>query len=707
MTKNRKTEHPPVIQRDFDEKLLNTSSLGSAIFTPDGKCLSGNEAMKSIVGPMSELAVQEEWIETVAWQKFGLLVDKEEVLSKGVEKRREIHLVTTSQDDLWLDCRLNVLATDDGPRLLLLVDDITHQKQAENALRESEEMLRGILSVSPVGIGLTQDRKIKWVNEAWAKMFGFESKDEWEGKSARLVYASREEYERVGKLLYESVAPGEGAETDAKFRTKDGTRFDGYVRIRALDPAEPDKGTIAIMYDITDRKKAEEALRESEERFRTLFEAAEDAIFIKDSDLRYTYVNPAMEELFGMPSSKILGRRAEHFFGEETGKLIRDSDNRVLAGQSVENEYTRTLQRVSRTVHEIRVPLKNIAGHIVGICGISREVTESKSAALARVIPVPEQYPSPAMQAALRQAKYAAAADSIILLLGESGSGKDYLARWIHDHSRRSSGPYFALNCAAISKELAESELFGHEAGAFTGAGGRKRGLLELAEGGTLLLNEIGELPLSLQSKLLTFLDTKSFLRVGGDKAIHINARLIAATNRNLETEVSEGRFLSALFYRLNVFAIEVPALRDRTEDIPMLAEEIMSALAVELQVAAPLPLDSRDMNLLKRYTWPGNVRELRNVLERALMLSSGGRLNIMLPSREDFSDEWAHVVRFVPSRPLHEVLDEVTHALVDFALQYCRGSKKETARLLKISRGALYRYMTRLGITRDNGTHN
>ncbi len=165
--------------------------------------------------------------------------------------------------------------------------------------------------------------------------------------------------------------------------------------------------------------------------------------------------------------------------------------------------------------------------------------------------PIAEAYPSKAMRAALHEARLAAATDSIILLQGESGSGKDYLARWIHDHSRRAPGPYFAVNCAAISKELAESELFGHERGSFTGALGRKRGLLELAEGGTLLLNEIGELTLPLQSKLLTFLDTRSFLRVGGEKSITVNARLIAATNRSLDTEVAQGRFLSPLFYRI------------------------------------------------------------------------------------------------------------------------------------------------------------
>jgi len=144
------------------------------------------------------------------------------------------------------------------------------------------------------------------------------------------------------------------------------------------------------------------------------------------------------------------------------------------------------------------------------------------------------------MGAALNEARLAASTDSIVLLQGESGSGKDYLARWIHDHSRRAPGPYLAVNCAAISKDLAESELFGHERGSFTGALGRKRGLLELAEGGTLLLNEIGELTLSLQSKLLTFLDTRSFFRVGGEKSITVNARIIAATNRSLEERLQK-----------------------------------------------------------------------------------------------------------------------------------------------------------------------
>ena len=236
-------------------------------------------------------------------------------------------------------------------------------------------------------------------------------------------------------------------------------------------------------------------------------------------------------------------------------------------------------------------------------------------------------------------------------LQGESGSGKDYLARWIHDHSKRALSPYFSLNCAAITRELAESELFGHERGAFTGAHSRKRGLLELAEGGTLLLNEIGELPLSLQSKLLTFLDTRSFLRVGGEKPHNVNARIISATNRSLDKEVEEGRFLSALFYRINVFGINVPPLRDRIEDIPVLLEEIMSRLAAELQLTQLPYIDPAFAIALARYDWPGNVRELRNALERSLMLSDGRSLSLTLPSVQESPHDWSHVSSF----PVHE----------------------------------------------------
>jgi len=311
------------------------------------------------------------------------------------------------------------------------------------------------------------------------------------------------------------------------------------------------------------------------------------------------------------------------------------------------------------------------------------------------------------MRGTLEKARFAAARDSIVLICGESGSGKDYVAQWIHGHSRRANGPFFAINCAALPQELAESELFGHEPGAFTGARARKRGLLELAEGGTILLNEIGELSLTLQSKLLTFLDTKSFVRVGGERSIHINARLLAATHRNLEEEVEAGRFLPALFYRLNVFSVHVPPLRERPEDLPLLCEQIMTPLASEMQLTELPVIDSSALNALSEYLWPGNVRELRNVLERALMLWDRGRFELSIPLLKTEPHEWSYTVDFPSDRSLDDVTDEMTASMCKEALRRCRGKRKAAARVLGISRNSLYRYMKRFGLALENGTKN
>ena len=303
---------------------------------------------------------------------------------------------------------------------------------------------------------------------------------------------------------------------------------------------------------------------------------------------------------------------------------MRELDLRVLSGQSVEEQRALSINGVEAIWDIFKVPLRDASGAIVGLCAIARDVTDWRQQP-----PLPRDilYKSEAMLSTLKLAQAAAKKGSTILLLGESGSGKDYVARLIHENSGRSTGPYFSINCAAIPSELAESELFGHEKGAFTGAGARKRGLLELAEGGTLLLNEIGELPLLLQAKLLTFLDTRRFTRVGGEKEITVNVRLLAATNRDLRKEVKKGRFREDLYYRIDVLTIKVPPLRERREDIPILVGQILQRLHAELQFAKPPWIGEQTMELLKAYRWPGNVRELRNVLERAVMLSDGAAI--------------------------------------------------------------------------------
>ncbi|HMK35646.1 MAG TPA: sigma 54-interacting transcriptional regulator [Desulfomonilaceae bacterium] len=458
---------------------------------------------------------------------------------------------------------------------------------------------------------------------------------------------------------------------------------------------------VGTFLDITSRKKAEQALHEAEGRFRAVFEAADNYIFVKDASLRYTDVNPAAERLLGLPASKIIGLTSRDLFDSDDAERIEEVDKRVLNGQSIEQEHTLKIRGVPIVFLESSVPLRHDSGLISGIFTISRDITERK---LAEDLPEMEDHcHSRSMRTTLSRAKVAASRATTILLTGESGSGKDYLARYIHNLSNRANGPYFSVNCAAIAPELAESELFGHERGSFTGAAGRKRGLLELAEGGTLLLNEIGELPLPLQAKLLSFLDTRTFTRVGGEKQISVDARLITATNRDLAKEVDEGRFRKDLFYRVNVMSIEVPPLRERREDIPLLVRDLLTQLCRELQI--PMPgIETQTMELLTRYDWPGNVRELRNVLERSLILSRGEKLNpAMLAFRSNIcgEEEPAKTIfstSFPNDRSLNEITRELKKFFIDEALRVSAGSRQMAAKMLGISRYSLKHYMKALG---------
>jgi len=223
-------------------------------------------------------------------------------------------------------------------------------------------------------------------------------------------------------------------------------------------------------------------------------------------------------------------------------------------------------------------------------------------------------------------ARVAVSPSSTVLLTGESGTGKDLVAKVIHYSSDRAARPFMNITCSALPEHLLESELFGHERGAFTDARLQKKGLLETADGGTVFLDEIGEMTPALQAKLLRFLEDKAFKRVGGSSDIRVDVRVIAATNRNLETEVKQSRFRSDLFYRLNVLPIAIPPLRTHTEDVPLLVEYFIDGFNTEFRKRV-LGATPAAYTLLQQYGWPGNVRELRNVIERAMLLSDGDRL--------------------------------------------------------------------------------
>ena len=289
-----------------------------------------------------------------------------------------------------------------------------------------------------------------------------------------------------------------------------------------------------------------------------------------------------------------------------------------------------------------------------------------------------------------------------VLILGESGVGKELFARAIHGESPRKSGPFMEVNCAAIPRELLESELFGHERGAFTDATQTRVGLFEAAEGGSVFLDEVGELPLTLQAKLLKFLDSKIVRRVGGSKDIRVDVRILAATNRELISEVKQQRFREDLYYRLNVVPLEVPPLRAREGDAVMLARIFVERVGRKLGRNVRLSAEAeRD---IARYHWPGNVRELSNVVERAVLLARSeeiGPLELSIPAvaSSDGADDLTGFSITIPTQGIS--LPSVERAVILAALDRASGNVVEAARLLKIGRGSLRSKMRRHAIER------
>ncbi|NBB99685.1 MAG: PAS domain S-box protein [Bacteroidetes bacterium] len=446
----------------------------------------------------------------------------------------------------------------------------------------------------------------------------------------------------------------------------------------AARTAELQETNTALEEEIEERKRIGEALRESEAQLTRVIDAAIDAIINIDAELRITLFNQSAETIFGITAAEVQHRSIVPLLGEElTGRVrafvqahatdqdgvARDSTTTDAAapassgtGQYLGQEKGLQALRNDGTPFPVEATLSVIAlPRRQRFLLILRDVNDRRAAEeelvqlqseaqyLRQELQTEHAYEemigqSPAMQRVFTAIDKVAPTDATVLVMGETGTGKELVARALHRHSPRTDEMLVKVNCAALASDVIESELFGHEKGAFTGAIDQRQGRFELADGGTLFLDEVGELPLETQAKLLRALQEQEFERVGGTETVAVDVRVVAATNRALDAEVDAGRFRSDLYYRLNIFPIEVPPLRAREGDVPLLAAHFCEQFGQRM--GKPVEgFTSEAVERLAAYAWPGNVRELANIVERAVILASpeapigADQLGLVLPN--------------------------------------------------------------------------
>jgi transcriptional regulator with PAS, ATPase and Fis domain len=419
----------------------------------------------------------------------------------------------------------------------------------------------------------------------------------------------------------------------------------------------------------------------------SLVEALPGPRILLDADYRIVVANRAYRDAYSAGES-VVGRRCYDVSHGYDVPCDRRGESCPLKTALASGHVERVLHvhHTPRGDEHVQVELTPLPG-TSGRASLFVERMETLASSRAESSAVGLVGRAPAFQEMLSMVSRAAPTDTSVLLLGETGTGKEMVARAIHDASGRSRAPFVAVDCSGLAETLFESELFGHERGAFTGALARKSGLVEVAAGGTLFLDEVGDIPLGLQVKLLRLLETGTFRRVGGTEPLHTDFRLIAATHRDLMRLVREERFRSDLYFRISAFPVHLPALRERRSDIPLLAESLLSRIAPGRRVS----LTPAALEALAQHDFPGNVRELRNLLERANLLADGEAIEV------------AHLPPGLGGRsaPAGRTLGDTELAALEEALALHRGSRRNLARSLGISERTLYRKLRRLASAR------
>jgi len=581
-----------------------------------------------------------------------------------------------------------------GHIALIAIERQRSHRALEEALVEiknSENKLRTIIDTIPaLAWSARPDGSADFFNRRWLDYAGLSAEEaaDW----GWTVALHPEDRARLMDYWHHVLASGETGEIEARLR-----HFDGEFRwfLFRASPLRNDSGKVVKWYgtntDLEDRKRAEdelgkafEEIAKSEAELRTIIDAIPQVIVALGADGSFLSANRALLAYTGLTRDELGSEKVRAVFHPEDSERLRD-ERAAAISRGVPFHYERRVRRKDGHDRWFLVqynPLRDERGEVIRWYATGTDIDDRKQAeertrqenvALREQIDQVLMFDeivgsSPALKAVLSSIVKVAPTDSTVLITGETGTGKELIARAIHKGSQRAGRAFISVNCAAIPSSLIASELFGHEKGAFTGALRRRQGRFELAHCGTIFLDEIGELPAETQIALLRVLQERQFERVGGTSVIPTDVRIIAASNRDLAAAIASGTFRADLFYRLNVFPIHVPPLRQRKEDIPMLVEYFVNRYAEKTRKQIS-KIDKNALKLCQSYPWPGNIRELQNIVERSVILCSGETLWVdpaWLSSQEPLQPEL--------SGPLTETLRDQEKEMIEAALAESKG---------------------------------
>jgi len=558
-------------------------------------------------------------------------------------------------------------------------------ERALDDLKNSEKKLRQVIDTIPtLAWSILPDGSNEFLNKRWHEYTGLSAAQSH--GSGWQVAIHPEDRVLLLQKWQGLLASGEPGEMEARLR-----RYDGVFRwfLMRVEPLRDDTGKIVRWYgtctDIETLKQTEAQLREDERELRRITDLIPQAIVVQDPSGTPIYANQATLDYTGLTAEDVFAPLfRERIFHPDDLERLREQRKAAL-GRGLPFEIEQRARRNDGQYRWFLIrynPFRNDQGLVTRWYATGTDIddrvraeerTRNENLALREQIDRDSMFEdivgsSEALRKVLRQVTKLASSDSTVLILGETGTGKELIARSIHKRSNRADRAFIGVNCAAIPQSLIASELFGHEKGAFTGATQRRLGRFEAANGGTIFLDEVGDLPSEIQVALLRVLQEREIERVGSNKVIPIDVRVIAATHRDLNTLVAEGKFREDLLYRLNVVPIDVPPLRERVADTPLLVEYFIDRFGKKAGKKFGT-IDKKSLGLLQAYDWPGNIRELQNVIERAVILCEG----------ETFSVDETWLRRELPvarSRPsaLNRVLARQEKEMIEAALTQCYG---------------------------------